>query len=290
MRTLVSCALVVVVIACADARGAPSAPLGSTYYVSPNGSDANPGTSPSAPWRTLAKAASFPLVPGDEVLLEGGQTFEETLAPYSTDAGSAAAPIGYASYGDGRATIARGIYLNSNSYLTFSDLNVTNSGAGAKGIFSSASGAGAVGIMLENLSVTNVAGYGIISDNPADSGWTIANVVIDQTGDSGVLFRGSGFTLTGSTITNTGTDSSISPIPAPTPRSPIRATGSTREAATRRSWRTRSPASPPRACRSGCSARSWSRTGSRVARAGSPTVRRTARRVRARFSRTQSSR
>lgn len=72
--------------------GAPGATLAATYYVDPqSGSDANPGTSPAAPWRTppgtrtssnggfLASAwgsvrTSSRVACGDRILLKGGAT------------------------------------------------------------------------------------------------------------------------------------------------------------------------------------------------------------------------
>jgi hypothetical protein len=42
-----------------------------TYYVSPSGSDGNPGTSPAKPFRTLQKAADS-TAPGDTVSIMNG--------------------------------------------------------------------------------------------------------------------------------------------------------------------------------------------------------------------------
>ena len=61
---------------------------GSDFYVSPNGSDSNPGTSPDAPWKSLAKVNAAPLLPGDRVHLESGAVFTEPLAPYAGMAGT----------------------------------------------------------------------------------------------------------------------------------------------------------------------------------------------------------
>jgi len=48
------------------------------YYVDARqGSDANSGTSPSTPWRSLAKASSVPS--GSHLYLHAGQTFTGTL-------------------------------------------------------------------------------------------------------------------------------------------------------------------------------------------------------------------
>ncbi|UCG59098.1 MAG: hypothetical protein JSU70_06235, partial [Phycisphaerales bacterium] len=44
------------------------------YYVSPAGSDSNPGTL-SEPWRSIAKVNDTDFGPGDRVHFEGGQRF-----------------------------------------------------------------------------------------------------------------------------------------------------------------------------------------------------------------------
>ncbi len=63
-----------------------------TYYVSPDGDDANPGTSPEAPMRTLNHAAAN-VRPGDRVLIAGG-VYRERLRVRST--GTAERPIKFA--------------------------------------------------------------------------------------------------------------------------------------------------------------------------------------------------
>ena len=59
----------------------------STYYVSNSGSDSNSGTSPTAAWRTITKANSVSLQPGDSLLFQGGETFNGNLVLGSTDSG-----------------------------------------------------------------------------------------------------------------------------------------------------------------------------------------------------------
>ncbi len=74
--------------------------LASTYYVdSGGGSDTNPGTSITAPWKTLAKVDTTEFKPGDRVLLRAASVWHEQLAPRSS--GSAAAPIVFDRYGEG---------------------------------------------------------------------------------------------------------------------------------------------------------------------------------------------
>lgn len=191
----------------AAARSAAgSGQIGRNFYVSAEGSDANPGTSATTPWRTLAKVESASLSPGDHVHLQGGTRFTEPLAPFAGLAGTSGAPITFDSYGSGRATLAAGIYLNSVSNLTFADLDVTST---RKGIFSSAGGTGARAITLLDVTVSHVPLAGISSNNRSDSSWYIDSVTISHTGDSGVYFVGSNFTIAHSTIMDTGTNASI---------------------------------------------------------------------------------
>src|SRR5579863_4766318 len=65
---------------------------GTTYYVSSSaGSDANSGTSLSAPWKTLAKVNAATLQPGDSVLLRRGDVWNESLVPSAS--GTQTSPI-----------------------------------------------------------------------------------------------------------------------------------------------------------------------------------------------------
>jgi hypothetical protein len=179
---------------------------GRDFFVSPTGNDANAGTSATAPWRTLAKVDSARPLPGDRVHLQGGARFDEPLAPYAGTAGTSSAPITFDSYGSGRATLAGGIYLNSVSNLVFDNLNVTSI---KKGVFSSAGGTGVCSVKLSNLTISNVPLAGISSNNRSDSGWIIDGVTITHTGDSGIYFVGSNFTISRSHIVDTGTNASI---------------------------------------------------------------------------------
>lgn len=176
------------------------------FYVSPNGYDAASGTTTSAPWRTLARVDSAPLRAGDHVHLEGGATFRATLAPYAGMTSTEQDPIVFDSYGHGRASLAGGIYLNSVSNLTFEHLDVTSVG---KGVFSAAGGHGAQGIVLDDLTISDVPLAGISSNNRSDTDWLVDGVRIARTGDSGIYFLGSKFTIADSTITKTGLRPSI---------------------------------------------------------------------------------
>ncbi|MES2821976.1 MAG: right-handed parallel beta-helix repeat-containing protein [Pseudomonadota bacterium] len=70
-----------------------------TYYIDSSdlGKDINNGTSSSTPWKTLSKAGSVSLKPGDSVLLRCGQSWQEQLTIHHS--GSAIAPITIGRYG-----------------------------------------------------------------------------------------------------------------------------------------------------------------------------------------------
>ncbi len=72
--------------------------LSTTYYVSPTGSDNNPGTSQAAPWQTVSKVNGTSFQPGDSILFQDGGQFHENLVPISS--GTTAAPITFGAYGD----------------------------------------------------------------------------------------------------------------------------------------------------------------------------------------------
>src|SRR5437016_2944997 len=54
----------------------------STYYVSPDGSDAADGLTAASAWQSIARVNAVDLSPGDNVLFQGGRTF--TAPPTSS--------------------------------------------------------------------------------------------------------------------------------------------------------------------------------------------------------------
>jgi parallel beta-helix repeat protein len=179
-----------------------------TYYVSAQGTDAAAGTSEASAWRTVGKVNTTALQPGDVVLFRGGDTFSDTyLGPKS---GTAGAPITYSSFGTGRATLTRGVWFASRSYFVLDNLKIDRGpGWGGQGIASSARGAASRSVTIRNCVIVNVT-LGIQPVRSDDANWLIENNVIDNAGDSGILLHGSGHTVVGNTITNTGRNSSIS--------------------------------------------------------------------------------
>ncbi len=85
-----------------------SAGNGTAYYVHPDGSDENTGTSPEKPWKSIARANRQSLRPGDKLLFAGGKSFTGTLALDAKSAGTPENPVTIGSYGEGRAAIQAG--------------------------------------------------------------------------------------------------------------------------------------------------------------------------------------
>ena len=79
-----------------------------TYYVSSSGSDANNGTSPATPWKTIAKTYNGAKYhPGDSILFKRGDTLEGQFY-YVSFAGTPDSPIVIGAYGTGERPIIRG--------------------------------------------------------------------------------------------------------------------------------------------------------------------------------------
>jgi hypothetical protein len=98
---------------------------GTTYYVSPSGSDSNNGTSPGSAIKSLSRASGLQLNPGDQVLLQRGATFSGKLAIWKN--GSSGSPITIGAYGSGGNPVVTGDCLEiGGSYITMTDFTVAN--------------------------------------------------------------------------------------------------------------------------------------------------------------------
>ena len=129
--------LIVIVLALAllpPIQGQSDPPHGTSYYVdSGQGNDSNRGTSPTAPWKTLAKLNSTTFAPGDRILFKSGASWTGQLWPKGS--GSAQRPIVIDKYGgeakpvingDGQAEDA--VLLKNQEYWEINNLEVTNHG------------------------------------------------------------------------------------------------------------------------------------------------------------------
>src|SRR5262245_58349664 len=76
------------------------------YYVSTSGNDANNGTSPSTPWKTIAKVNNRTFLPGDFILFRRGNMWREQVTLKSS--GVAGNPITFGAYDTGPRPIING--------------------------------------------------------------------------------------------------------------------------------------------------------------------------------------
>lgn len=182
----------------------PVAITGRTFYVSPSGSDTNSGTSPTSAWRTVSKVNGASLAPGDGVLFQGGATFSDnTLMPGQS--GTAGAHVVFGSYGTGKAILTKGIWFSTKNWLAFTNLEITGVN---QGVNASASGSGSDHIVLQGMDIHDVS-IAVNSAHMGNDDWSIQNSRIARTGDSGMILLGTGFLISGNTITDTGTNTAI---------------------------------------------------------------------------------
>lgn len=76
------------------------------YYVSNAGNDANAGSSTATSWQHLAKVKSFSFSPGDSILLNRGDSWNEQLI--ITSSGVSGSPIVVGAYGNGNKPLITG--------------------------------------------------------------------------------------------------------------------------------------------------------------------------------------
>jgi hypothetical protein len=172
---------------------------GTTYYVSPSGSDSNSGTSRAEAWKTVYRVNSAHLDPGDGVLFQGGATFaDQVLMPSAS--GAAGDPIVYGSYGQGRATISHGAWFVRDD-VTFENLTF-----GATLYGGSATSGTSNNVILDDVTVSLPSGSQTLGLYSNGSHWVIENSTISNTGLSGMLLNGDDYLIADNTITNTGLD------------------------------------------------------------------------------------
>ena len=111
------------------------------YYISASGSDSNPGTSESRPWKSISKVNGFSFRPGDAILFKRGDRWNQELLPRSS--GSPGRRITIGAYGSGNKPIISpssgkyGINIRIKSYFLIENLHViappTGSGIALRG-------------------------------------------------------------------------------------------------------------------------------------------------------------
>lgn len=105
-----------------------------TYYVSPNGNDANDGKSPEKAWKSIEKVNQKSFQAGDKVLFEGGKTFKGTLRLDENDGGDIRKLLKISSYNKGKAIIDAGnegaIFIHNTQGIQLTNLIVKGTGVG----------------------------------------------------------------------------------------------------------------------------------------------------------------
>jgi putative cofactor-binding repeat protein len=172
---------------------------GRTYYVSPTGSDAAPGTSPDHAWRSVARVDHAQLRPGDAVLFQGGARFGGAqLTPPAS--GAPRRPIVFGSYGSGLATILAGAYVVAD-HLRFERLGFRATFYGGSEVHGTSSD-----IQLDRLTIKLPAGNHRLGLYSNGDNWVIRNSTVENTGLSGMLLNGHRYRVTGNLIEWTGLD------------------------------------------------------------------------------------
>jgi parallel beta helix pectate lyase-like protein len=86
---------------------APGAQPGArSFYLDPAGADSSSGTSPSTPWRTVARVNATALDPGDTFYFKRGGIWREMIDPIR--GGAAGSPVTFTAYGSGPPPIISG--------------------------------------------------------------------------------------------------------------------------------------------------------------------------------------
>ncbi len=108
--------------------------LATDYYLDADGgSDGNSGTTPVQAWATLDKASTGAYGPGDQILLQKGDTFTGKLLLAGKN-GSEGNPIVISSYGDGdkpyidAAGYLAGVQIDNSQHIDVRDLEISANG------------------------------------------------------------------------------------------------------------------------------------------------------------------
>lgn len=176
----------------------------SWYYVSPIGSDLNAGTSPQQAWQTIDRVNQAVFRPGDQVLFQGGHSFNGTLYFDPLDAGTAANPIVITSYGGGRATIRpgtdAGLYAWNVGGYTISNINFagdgrdSNKSSGIMFYNGLSSGQKLDFLRIKSVDVSGFGEYGVAIGGSNESGYRdvrVAYIGSHGNGLGGIMLYGS---------------------------------------------------------------------------------------------------
>jgi hypothetical protein len=154
---------------------------GSTYFVSPSGSDTNSGLSPSQAWQSVSRVNQQIFQPGDNILFARGGRYPGSLQPQGS--GSPGSPISMGAYGrtgnlpviDGTGQEA-GVRIFNQQYWMIDSLEIT--GSQRFGVFISGDLANTA---LHYFRLTNLSVHDLYASPRWDSGLVMVAPIGDHT-------------------------------------------------------------------------------------------------------------
>ena len=130
------------------------------YFSSVNGDDRNDGLSERFPFRTLSRAGSLALKPGDAILLAGREVFDDSLVLENIN-GQSGKEIAISSYGQGRAIImadkGTALKIKAGSHVNVRNIRVMGSG---RLMGNTGSGMELYGVDYANIDSVEAEGFG----------------------------------------------------------------------------------------------------------------------------------
>jgi len=156
-----------------------------TYYVRPDGDDTASGQSVAAAWKTIERINQHRFLPGDEILLKGGQEFAGTVWLSNEDSGAPEAPVRLGSFGEGPARVAPaeggGIAVSNAAHVEIRGLIVKGHSPKANNangiLFENATKERLVGVRIEEVEVSGFGQHGIFITGPEQG---FENVTVER--------------------------------------------------------------------------------------------------------------
>lgn len=164
-----------------------------TYYVSNSGDDTNSGLSPADPWSSINKINSSTFLPGDSILFNRNDTWNERLQVPT--AGAIGLNILFGAYGTGSKPIIDVLSNEASSitcyrsFITFQDLVLKNSTSSTLAI--SVVG-GCYGINVFRVEIIN-SGHNALAIAQGGSDILIDSVRVINASNNGIILKGSEF-------------------------------------------------------------------------------------------------
>ena len=172
----------------------PNPPGGySTFYVSPEGNDSNSGTSPESAWQTINKVNNIDFEPGNQILFEGGRTFNGTVVFDSNDHGITGNEVFIGSFGTGRATInaqnGSGLIVYDCNNVRIKNLNFIGSGRDEDNTGNGITFSYCSDIIIDSVEVSGFQHSGLKINNMGEN-FIIKNIHSHDNGYAGIYVSG----------------------------------------------------------------------------------------------------